>query len=105
MIWHTDRPQTLLIEQLMQILSKNSFDYHHLRQALVEANDSVPDQLKNTTQKPTMAWVFRLFQGIQVWLIPSGIVVQELVVNLNAVTKRIIAYFGVMAEEIYALSG
>lgn len=82
-----------------------SFAQHHLRQALTEANDSIPDQLKKPTQKPTMAWAFRLFQGIQVWLIPSGNTVQELVVNLNAITKRVIGYFGSTAEEIYALSG
>jgi transposase len=98
------RIQSLMVVMTL-CLMVYSFAQHHLRQALTEANDSVPDQLKNPTQKPTMSWVFRLFQGIQVWLIPSGNLVQELVVNLNAVTKRIIAYFGVTAEEIYALSG
>lgn len=98
------RIQSLMVVMTL-CLMVYSFAQHHLRQALTEANDNIPDQLKKPTQKPTMAWVFRLFQGIQVWLIPSGNAVQELVVNLNAITKRVISYFGSTAEEIYALSG
>ena len=78
---------------------------HHLRKSLVEAEESIPDQLKNPTQKPSMSWVFRLFQGIQLWLIPTEENMNELVVNLNALTRRIIGYFGPVAENIYASSG
>ncbi len=52
-----------------------------------------------------MAWVFRLFQGIQLWIIRKDSVVQELVVNLNDLMKRIIRYFGAEAEAIYTSSG
>ena len=82
-----------------------SFAQYHLRKSLVEAEESIPDQLKNATQKPSMSWVFRLFQGIQLWLIPTAEGVNGLVVNLTALTRRIIGYFGPVAENIYASSG
>lgn len=98
------RIQSLMVVMTL-CLMVYSFAQYHLRRALIEAEDSIPDQLKKPTQKPTMMWVFRLFQGIQVWLIPYGDGINELVVNLNATTKRIISYFGSTAEGIYASTG
>jgi len=82
-----------------------SFAQYHLRKSLVEAEESIPDQLKKPTQKPSMSWAFRLFQGIQLWLIPTAQGINELVVNLSALTRHIIGYFGPVAENIYASSG
>ncbi len=63
-----------------------------------------PNQIKKPTKNPSMAWVFRLFQGIHIWFVPYKDKVQELVVNLTEVTRRIIHYFGPSAERIYAPS-
>lgn len=98
------RIQALMVVMTL-CLMVYSFAQQHLRNALTEANETIPDQLKNPTMKPTMAWVFRLFQGIQVWLVPHNGAISELVVNLTALTRRIIEYFGPVAESIYALSG
>jgi len=98
------RIQALMVVMTL-CLMVYSFAQQHLRKALVEANETIPDQLKNPTMKPTMAWVFRLFQGIQVWLVPHDGIINELVVNLTALTRRIIGYFGSVAEEIYSSTG
>lgn len=98
------RIQALMVVMTL-CLMVYSFAQQHLRKALVEANETIPDQLKKPTMKPTMAWVFRLFQGIQVWLLPCEDGINELVVNLSALTRRIIGYFGPVAEGIYASSG
>ena len=98
------RIQALMVVMTL-CLMVYSFAQQHLRKALVDANETIPDQLKKPTMKPTMAWVFRLFKGIQVWLIPQGSRVNELVVNLTELTRRIIGYFGPVAENIYASSG
>lgn len=82
-----------------------SIAQHKLRQALEQAHETVPDQLKKQTKKPTMAWIFRLFHGVHVWTIRQGETIQTLVVNLTPLMKRIIGYFGPSAEKIYALSG
>lgn len=52
-----------------------------------------------------MAWVFRLFHGIQVWIVRQHDLNQELVVNLNSLKRRIIQYFGPEATRIYSASG
>lgn len=98
------RIQALMVVMTL-CLMVYSFAQQHLRKALAEAKETIPDQLKKPTQKPTMSWVFRLFQGIQVWLIPQGDKVQQLIVNLTALTRRIIKYFGPVAEDIYVFSG
>jgi transposase len=97
------------IEALMMIMTLCLMVYsiaqYKLRQALEETNETVPDQLKKQTNKPTMAWVFRLFHGVHVWTIRQGEIIQTLIVNLTPLMKRIITYFGPSAEKIYALSG
>lgn len=97
------------IEALMMVMTLclmvYSFAQHYLRQALAEAQDTIPNQLGKPTDKPTMAWVFRIFHGIQVWVINQSSGVQELVVNLTADLRKIIRYFGPAAECIYASSG
>lgn len=98
------RIQALMVVMTL-CLMVYSFAQYHLRKSLVEAEESIPDQLKKATQKPSMSWVFRLFQGIQLWLIPTAEGVNGLVVNLTALTRRIIGYFGPVAENIYASSG
>jgi transposase len=76
-----------------------------LRESLKKHNETVPNQLKKPTDKPTMAWIARLFQGVQVLTISfDERHQQELVSNLNAVTKRIIRHFGSEAMKIYGLA-
>ena len=82
-----------------------SIAQHKLRQALEQTNETVPDQLKKQTKKPTAACIFHLFHGVHVWTIRQGDKIQTLVVNLTTLMKRIIGYFGPSAEKIYSLSG
>lgn len=97
------------IEALMMVMTLCLMIYsiaqHKLRQALEQADETIPDQLSRETKKPTMAWIFRLFHGVHVWTIRQGEQTQTLVVNLTVLMKRIIGYFGPSAEKIYALSG
>lgn len=74
-----------------------------LRDALEKHQETIPNQLKKPTKKPTMAYVCRLFHGIQVLSIQWEDYVQQCVVNLKAVTRQIIGYFGHKAMEIYGL--
>jgi transposase len=78
---------------------------HQLRQALEAANETIPNQLKKPTKSPSIAWVFRLFHGVQIWIVQQNEMTQQLVVNLNSLLKRIIKYFGPNAERIYSASG
>jgi transposase len=75
-----------------------------LRSALAAAEDTIPTQTKKETCKPSMKWVYRLFQGVQVITLTIQEVTQEIVINLKAVQKKIIRYFGVRAMEIYGIT-
>jgi transposase len=95
------------IEALMMIMTLCLMVYsvaqHQLREALKKANETIPDQRKKPTQKPTMTWVYRLFHGVGVVLLNFESGTQTVVANLTEVTKRIVRYFGAYAEVIYGL--
>lgn len=74
-----------------------------LRSALELAQDTIPSQTKKETAKPSMQWVYRLFHGVQVITLRIQEVTQEIVINLKAVHKKIICYFGLRAKEIYGI--
>lgn len=80
-----------------------AFAQYEFRKALQAANDTIPNQLKKATDKSTMKWVYRLLHGVQVLTIQLERGVQEIVINLNEVTRKIIGYFGNKALQIYGL--
>ena len=43
-----------------------------LRRKLKEAGQSVPNQLKKPTQKPTMRWIFQLFMRVTLIIVTEG---------------------------------
>jgi len=78
---------------------------YRLRESLEAADDTIPNQLNKPTKKPTLKRVFKLFHGIQVLTIKVGDHLQELVINMNDVTRKIAKHFGNRAMEIYCPSG
>ena len=97
------------IEALMMIMTLCLMVYgvsqYELRKSLQELCDSVPDQRRKPTDKPSMKWVYFLFLGVQELQIAMGNQVQILVINVNEVLKRIVSHFGDRAREIYLNSG
>jgi transposase len=81
-----------------------AFAQHHMRQKLEESKETLPNQLKKQTSRPTLAWVFRLMHGIQLIKICAGDIAQELVININETRKKIIRLFGRRAMEIYGIT-
>lgn len=51
-----------------------------------------------------MKWVYRLFQGVQVISLTLQGITQEIVINLKAIQKKIIRYFGLRAMAIYGIT-
>jgi transposase len=73
-----------------------------LRQALVAHDETVPDQKGKPTQKPTMRWVFQLFEGIDVlsvWL-HERLVLRQ-VLNLRPIHQQIIRLLGPQVQNCY----
>ena len=95
------------IEALMMVMTLclmvYSFAQHFLREALKHSEETLPNQLKKPTQKPSMAWVFRLFHGVHLLKIKLSSGIQKLVINLTETTKKVINFFGEKAKWIYGL--
>ncbi|MEO2043975.1 MAG: IS1634 family transposase [Nitrospinaceae bacterium] len=76
---------------------------HKLRKALKAAEKTIPDNKGKETDNPTLARVFRLFIGIQLLMILSPEIQQNIVINLTPLRIKIIELFGYKAMEIYGL--
>ncbi|MBE9077604.1 IS1634 family transposase [Romeria aff. gracilis LEGE 07310] len=72
-----------------------------LRQALAAQHQTVHDQRKQPTAKPTFRWIMQKFQGIH-WVTLDG---QRLISNLNDERRLIIHLLGPPVERYYHASG
>lgn len=95
---------TALIMIMTLCLMVYAVAQHQLRETLKATGETIPNQLKKETNHPSMKWVYRLFHGIQVIKLQLGETSQELVINLNELTRRMVRYFGERAMQIYGLT-
>ncbi|MDH7487681.1 MAG: IS4 family transposase, partial [Anaerolineae bacterium] len=76
-----------------------------VRTALQEKGESIPNQVGKPTQSPTMRRIFQMFEGIDVLLIPTEGGVQQRVLNLQPVHRRILRLLGSHVEKCYQDTG
>ena len=74
---------------------------HRLREALEKEDETIPDQRKKPTKKPTMRRVFQIFEGITVLYIGSKMVK---VLNLRPIHAKILRLLGREYERVYCTS-
>lgn len=87
----------------LMIYGVSEFD---LRQTLQKQTETLPNQQKKQTNKPTMQWIYFLFRAVnELSIYQQGTVVKKMVINVNPLLRRIINYFGVYAQRIYFNSG
>nr|WP_287722048.1 IS1634 family transposase [Microcystis sp. M59BS1] len=95
------------IEALMMIMTLTLMVYnltaYFLHQELNDKQESIPNQVKKETQKPSLAYVFRKFHGVQVVRINVGNQIKSMVSNMNSILKLIVRCFGPIAQNIYGL--
>ena len=72
-----------------------------IRNALKDNNISIPNQLKQSTQAPTMKWVFKLLKGINVVCACVDNKAQKIVQGITKLKSTIIDLFGSSARKIY----
>jgi transposase len=73
-----------------------------LRQALKEMNATVPDQRRKPTQKPTIRWVFQLFDGLDILLVrQDNQVVLRKLLNLRPDQQQVITLLGPQVQKCY----
>lgn len=93
------------IEALMMIMTLCLMIYgvsqYTLREALLAVNETIPDQKRKPTNKPSMKWVYFLFLGVHELTIMIEDKFKTIVINVNSLLKKILNYFGPRARQIY----
>src|SRR5207248_2486904 len=79
---------------------------HRLRQQLAATGQTIPDQVKKPTNRPTMRWVFQCFEGIEILHILQGsdTATTSLILRLTPLHQQILALLGPTYEQFYESS-
>jgi transposase len=78
---------------------------HRLRQQLAATDQTIPDQVKKPTNRPTMRWVFQCFEGIELLHIRHGpAAVTSLILRLAPLHQQVLALLGPACEQFYESS-
>jgi transposase len=70
-----------------------------LRQALAQAQETVPNQLKQPTCNPTLRWIFQCFQAVHLVSLNH----QQQVSNLTDARLWILRFFGNACQKYYLI--
>ena len=97
------RIQGLLMVMTLALLVY-SVAQRRLRQALTRQNESLPNQINQPTQRPTLRWVFQLLEGIHRVRVIVQDQVHDLIEGLNEVQIKILRLFGQEVCQIYQIS-
>jgi transposase len=97
------RIQGLLMVMTLALLVY-SVAQRRLRQALARQNESLPNQINQPTQRPTLRWVFQLLEGIHRVRMIVQDQVRDLIEGLNEVQIKILRMFGQEVCQIYQVS-
>ena len=74
-----------------------------LRKVLEQLQETVPNQIRQETSKPTLRWIFQLLDGIELVKMHVEKTTHIVVSGLTALRQRILSYFGSTVMKIYGL--
>jgi transposase len=97
------RIQGLLMVMTLALLVY-SVAQRRLRQALVRQKESLPNQINQPTQRPTLRWVFQLLEGIHRVRVSVHGQIHDLIEGLNKVQINILRLFGQDVCQMYQIS-
>jgi transposase len=97
------RIQGLLVVMTLALLVY-SVAQRRLRQALKRQKESLPNQINQPTQRPTLRWVFQLLEGIHRVRVRVQGQIHDLIEGLNKVQITILRLFGQDVCQIYQIS-
>jgi transposase len=75
-----------------------------LRGQLVRQHDTIPNQINQPTERPTLRWVFQLLEGIHRVRVTVQGTVHDLIEGLNEVQIKILRLFGEEVCQLYQIS-
>jgi hypothetical protein len=78
---------------------------HRLREQLAATGQTVPSQVKQPTDRPTMRWMFQCFEGISLvrFLPPQG-PPQHTITGVEPLHEQVIRLLGPYYEKLYELA-
>jgi transposase len=97
------RIQGLLMVMTLALLVY-SVTQRRLRQQLARQNTTVPNQINQPTQRPTLRWVCQLLEGIHHVQVMVQAQVHDLIEGLNDVQIKILRLFGDEVCRLYQIS-
>jgi transposase len=71
-----------------------SVTQRRLRQQLAGQQATVPNQLQQQTERPTLRWVFQRLEGIHRVRVTVQAEIHDLIEGLNEVTRQVLRLFG-----------
>jgi len=97
------RIQGLLMVMTLALLVY-SVTQRRLRQQLARQHETLPNQINQPTERPTLRWVFQLLEGIHRVRMTVQSQLQDLIVGLNDVQIKILRLFGEAVCRLYQIS-
>jgi transposase len=98
------KPERIMALSLIMVLCLLVYRLaeHRLRQQLAATGQTIPDQVKKPTHRPTMRWVFQCFEGIELLRIRHGPdAATTLILRLSPLHQQILALLGPTYEQFY----
>ena len=75
---------------------------HRLREQLAATGQTVPNQVKKPTDRPTIRWIFQCFEGVDLLHIRHGPdSAADVVLRLEPLHQQVLALLGSSYEELY----
>lgn len=74
-----------------------------LHKVLEEFQETIPNQIRKETSRPTLRWIFQLLDGIELVEMHVKKTIYTVVSGLTDFRKRILSYFGNTVMKIYGL--
>jgi len=101
------KPERIMALSLVMVLCLLVYRLaeHRLREQLAATGQTIPDQVKKPTTRPTMRWVFQCFEGIELLHIrhrPDA--TTSLILRLTPLHQQILALLGPTCEQFYESS-
>ncbi len=75
-----------------------------LRAALKEQQETLPNQIGEEINNPTLRWVFQLRHGIHCLRISKGNQIRYVIEGLTVLREKILRFFGEPVASIYQIS-
>jgi transposase len=96
------RIQGLLMVMTLALLVY-SVTQRRLRRHLASQNETIPNQINQPTERPTLRWVCQLLEGIHRVRVTAQETVHDLIEGLNAVQIKILRLFGEEVCRLYQI--